>query len=156
MPNGTLRPACTFENSPPPSNTVLVDSTRSAAPPIIVGANSPNAAITFCPAERVAISSPALNLGSASRQPSRSRLAHASSQSAAISGKASRQASKRSRHSACSEAPRSRSDMCSYTRSSTQKRRSGSNPITCLVARTSSSPSAAPCDFAVSTACGAG
>jgi hypothetical protein len=46
--------------------------------------------------------------------------------------------------------------MCAYTRSSTQKLRSGSKPITCLVARTSSSPSGAPWDLAVSIACGAG
>ena len=59
-------------------------------------------------------------------------------------------------HSRCASAPASRSDMCSYTRSSTQNFLSGSKPITSLVARTSSSPSAEPCDLAVSTAFGAG
>ena len=38
IPNAMLRPACVGEKRPPPSNSVFVDSTRSAAPPIIVGA----------------------------------------------------------------------------------------------------------------------
>ena len=37
MPNAMLRPACVALNTPPPLNSVFVDSTRSAAPPIIVG-----------------------------------------------------------------------------------------------------------------------
>src|ERR1700740_2600216 len=89
MPNGTLRPPWTFANSPPPSKTVLVDSTRSAAPPIIVGANSENAAIVFCPAARVASCSPGEKLGSAARQPSRSSPVQARSQSAACPGRGS-------------------------------------------------------------------
>ena len=46
---------------PPPSNSVFVDSTRSAAPPTIVGVNGLNACITVLPASRVATSSPAGN-----------------------------------------------------------------------------------------------
>jgi hypothetical protein len=37
MPKAMLRPACVAEKTPPPLNSVFVDSTRSAAPPIIVG-----------------------------------------------------------------------------------------------------------------------
>ena len=59
------------KKTPPPLNSVFVDSTRSAAPPIIVGANRLNASITFAPASRVATSSPAGNDGSASVQPAR-------------------------------------------------------------------------------------
>ena len=156
MPNGTLRPACTPEKVPPPSKVVLVDSTRSAAPPIMVGAKDANAAIVLCEAARVAICSPAAKLGRASRQPSPSSPAHAWSHSSACSGSAVRHAAKRSSHAPCARAPAARSDMCSYTRGSTQKVRSGSNPSTSLAARTSSSPSGAPCALAVSTACGAG
>ena len=71
IPNGTLRPACVAANTPAPSNSVFVDSTRSAAPPIIVGVNGFSACITVFPASRVATSLPAGNAGSASSQPSR-------------------------------------------------------------------------------------
>ena len=37
IPKAMLRPACMFEKTPPPLNSVRVDSTRSAAPPTIVG-----------------------------------------------------------------------------------------------------------------------
>ena len=47
-----LRPACCVEKSPAPSNSVFVDSTRSAAPPTIVGVNGLSACITFLPASR--------------------------------------------------------------------------------------------------------
>ena len=113
MPKGTLRPAWTLENSPAPSNTVLVDSTRSAAPPIIVGANSAKAVMTFCPAARVASFSPASNSGSASCQPSLRRPAQARSQSSAMSGKASRQASKRSATPSVPRLPDASRLMCS-------------------------------------------
>ena len=156
MPKGTLRPTCTAENSPAPSNTVFVDSTRSAAPPIIVGPKGANAPIVCCEAARVASFSPASKLGSAACQPSRSLPCQARSQSAASSGSASRHAPKRSDHCVWARSPACLSDMCSYTRSSTQKWRSGSKPITCLAAATSSSPSGAPWALAVSTAWGAG
>ena len=45
--------------------------------------------------------------------------------------------------------------MCSRTSSGTTNFSSGSQPSASFVARTSSSPSGEPCDFAVSTACGA-
>ena len=156
MPKGTFRPVCTPENSPAPSNSVLVDSTRSAAPPIIVGANAANAAITCCDAARVASFSPAPKRGSCSRQPSFSSPDQARCHSAACAGSCSHQRSKRSRQRACSRAPDARSDMCSYTLASTQKLRSGSKPIASFAARTSSSPNGAPCALAVSVACGAG
>jgi hypothetical protein len=64
-----LRPAHAGEKSPPPSNSVFVDSTRSAAPPTIVGVNALNACMTFLPASRVATASPAANSGSRSTHP---------------------------------------------------------------------------------------
>src|SRR5437763_1314097 len=67
IPNGTLRPECTRENDPPPSNSVFVDSTRSAAPPSIVGACLAKAAIARWPAVRVAI----FRVGDVLRVPSR-------------------------------------------------------------------------------------
>ena len=66
-----LRPACVFEKSPAPSNSVFVDSTRSAAPPSIVGVKGFSACITVLPASRLATASPAGNSGSASIQPGR-------------------------------------------------------------------------------------
>ena len=56
---------------------------------------SAKAAMVFCPAARVASDSPAAKCGNASRHPSRSRPAHARSQSSAISGNDSRQRPKR-------------------------------------------------------------
>ena len=105
-----LRPACVAEKTPAPSNSVFVDSTRSAAPPTIVGVNGFSACITFRPASRVATSSPAGKTGSASRQPSRGSPRRSSSRSRASSGKAPAQAASRSSHSRCSSAPRSRND----------------------------------------------
>jgi hypothetical protein len=52
-------------------NSVFVDSTRSAAPPIIVGVKRLKASIVFAPASRVARLSPGSNSGSASTQPGR-------------------------------------------------------------------------------------
>ena len=86
IPNATLRPACVAEKTPPPLNSVFVDSTRSAAPPIIVGVWRLNASITFAPASRVAMSSPAANSGSASTQPGRGRPVCTWSQSSRSAG----------------------------------------------------------------------
>ena len=91
-----LRPACVAEKTPEPSNSVFVDSTRSAAPPIIVGVKCLNACITFLPASRVATSSPAGNVGSASIQPGRGLPVRSASQSSRSFGNASAQRSKRS------------------------------------------------------------
>ena len=49
-----LRPALTGEKIPPLEKAVLVEPTRSAAPPIMVGAYSPKASIAAPPALRVA------------------------------------------------------------------------------------------------------
>src|SRR5437660_523286 len=38
IPNAMLRPACVAVKTPPPLNSAFVDSTTSAAPPLIVGA----------------------------------------------------------------------------------------------------------------------
>ena len=152
-----LRPAWVAEKMPAPSNSVLFDSTRSAEPPTIVGVNGFSACITVRPASRVATSSPAGNTGSASRQPSRGSPRRSSSRSCARSGKAAAQAARRPSHSRCSSAPRSATTaMCSRTASETANVASGSKPIASFVARTSASPSGAPCAFEVSIACGAG
>ena len=105
-----LRPAWVAEKTPAPSNSVFVDSTRSAAPPTIVGVNGFSACITVLPASRVATSSPAGNTGSASSQPSRGSPRRSSSRSRASVGNAAAQAARRSSHSRCSSAPRSRDD----------------------------------------------
>ena len=116
MPKAMLRPACVAEKRPPPSNSVFVDSTRSAAPPIIVGTASLNACITFLPASRVATSSPAGNSGSASpgadpavpgRVPAVSRASgnacdHRSANAAAIRSRARC----RARRGSCARRPR--------------------------------------------------
>src|SRR4051794_4000020 len=86
MPNAMLRPDQRSEKRPPPTNSVLVDSTRSAAPPIIVGTASLNACITFLPASRVAMSSPTANSGT-SQAPI--RPSHAASHSSRACGNAS-------------------------------------------------------------------
>ena len=108
-----LRPACVAEKTPAPSNSVFVDSTRSAAPPIIVGVKGLNACITFLPASRVATSSPAGNVGSASIQPGRGLPVRSASQSSRSFGNASAQRSKRSCHSCSASIPAGRASMCS-------------------------------------------
>ena len=47
MPKAMLRPACVAAKTPPPLNSVFVDSTRSAAPPTIVGVKGLNASIVL-------------------------------------------------------------------------------------------------------------
>ena len=69
MPKAMLRPACVALNSPPPLNSVFVDSTRSAAPPTIVGVKGLIASITLAPMSRVAKLSPGSKRGSASTHP---------------------------------------------------------------------------------------
>ena len=91
--------AAKAEKVPAPSNSVFVDSTRSAAPPTIVGVKGFSACMAFLPASRVATSSPAGKTGSASRQPSRGSPRRSSSRSRASSGNAARQAASRSSHS---------------------------------------------------------
>ena len=67
------------------------------------------------------------------------------------------QESNRSCHAACHSLPRSTSERVRVSTSSgTAKWASGSKPSTFLVAATSSSPRAEPCDFPVPWALGAG
>ena len=150
-----LRPAWVAEKMPPPLNSVFVDSTRSAAPPIIVGVKCLIASITLAPASRVATSSPAGKSGSASTQPGRGLPVCTWSQSSRSSGYFADHASSFFRHADSSSVPRSMRFMCALTSSGTTKVLSGSQPSASFAARTSASPSGAPCDFAVSTACGA-
>ena len=113
MPKGMLRPACVFEKTPAPSNSVFVDSTRSAAPPTIVGVNGFSACITFLPASRLATSSPAGNSGSASIQPGRGLPVRSASHSSFSPGNASAQRSNRCFHSCSHSIPCGRMSMCS-------------------------------------------
>ena len=155
MPNAMLRPACVAEKTPAPLNSVFVDSTRSAAPPIIVGVKCLNASIVLAPASRVATSSPAGKSGSASTQPCLGLPVCTWSQSSRRPGYFAAHASTFAFHACSSSAPRATRFVCSRTSSGTTKCSSGFQPSATFVARTSSSPSGAPCDFAVSTACGA-
>ncbi len=117
--------------------------------------NGLNDCITFLPVARVGSPSPASNSGGAV-QPGRILPVCTWSQSSRSAGNAVDHDSKTSFHSCSSATPRSVSDMCSETAGSMSKVLSGSKPMTSFVARTSSSPSGEPCDFDVSTACGAG
>src|SRR3954451_6051034 len=63
MPKAMLRPDCVREKSPPPTNSVFVDSTRAAAPPSYDGTALLNACMTAFPASRVASDSPASHVG---------------------------------------------------------------------------------------------
>ena len=155
MPNGMLRPACVAEKTPPPLNSVFVDSTRSAAPPIIVGVKCLNASIVLAPASRVATSSPAGKSGSASTQPGRGLPCAPGPSPRAAPGYFAAHASTFAFHACSSSAPRAVPFMCSRTSSRDDEVSSGFQPSATFVARTSSSPSGAPCDFAVSTAWGA-
>ena len=113
IPNAMLRPACVDENTPAPSNSVFVDSTRSAAPPTIVGVNGLIACITFLPASRVATPSPAGNSGNASIQPGRGLPVRSASHSSRSFGNVSAQSSKRSCHSCSASIPAGLMSMCS-------------------------------------------
>ena len=159
-PNLMLRPCGVVGlNSAAFGNSVLVDSDRSAAPPIIVGVKSSNAAMTFWPAARVAsLSLPHSMFSSASPTPGIGfgLSSHTASHSRARASCVLRHASKRSVHSPSRRAPRSVWSKCSYTPSGTTNVLSGSQPRISLVARTSSSPSGEPCAFDVPCLCGAG
>ena len=73
----------------------------------------------------------------------------------ATSGCAAAQAASRASHAAWAAAPRSATPaMCARTSSETANVASGSKPSTSLVARTSASPSGAPCAFDVPRALG--
>ncbi len=157
IPNGTLRPTCVAANTPAPSNEVFVDSTRSAAPPIIVGVNGLSACMTVLPASRVATSPPGREHGE--------RVAPALAGDAReVELTLGRDVGMRCGPrcdprvpAAWAAAPRSATPaMCARTSSPTAKVASGSNPRTSLVARTSASPSGAPCDLEVPRAWGAG
>ena len=104
-----LRPLQPAENRPPPTNSVYVDSTRSAAPPIMVGTARLNACITVLPAARVASSSPASNSGGVHGP---MRPDHAASHFSRSSGKACDQVENRCCHSVSSALPRSTWFMC--------------------------------------------
>lgn len=100
---------------------------------------------------------PGSKTGSLSSQPSGSSPAEIRSNSAARSGLAVRHAANDFSHSALASRPRSSaSRVCAMTSSATSKVFSGSKPRTRLVAATSSSPSAEPCEASVFWACGAG
>ncbi len=109
MPNAMFRPAQRSEKSPPPSNSVFVDSTRSAAPPIIVGTAFLNACMTCLPASRVATSSPASTSGSVHAP---IRPAHAASQRSRSTGNACDQFENACCQRVSSSAPRSIPFMC--------------------------------------------
>ena len=116
MPNATLRPAQRPEKTPPPSNSVFVDSTRSPAPPIMVGTACLNACITFLAASRVASSSPGAKSGN---DHGPIRPAQAASHFSRSPGKACDHAEKRSCHSLSSSVPRSTRFMWADTSSGT-------------------------------------
>src|SRR5258708_558026 len=87
-PQWTLAPHDDAANEPAPGSTVLVDSTRSAEPPTIVGANGANAAIALPPAARVASFArlPRSNRGSDAATPGSGLPDQARAHSAARSG----------------------------------------------------------------------
>ena len=89
--------------------------------------------------------------------PRAARRVRSSSRSRASSGKAAAQAASRSSHSRCALGSALAHDGHVLAHGSeTANVASGSKPIASFVARTSASPSGAPCAFAVSIACGAG
>lgn len=99
---------------------------------------------------------PGSKTGRLSSQPSGSSPAEIRSNSAARSGLAVRHAANVFSHSPLASRPRSSaSRVCAMTSSETSKVFSGSKPRTFLVAATSSSPSAEPCEASVFWACGA-
>ncbi len=139
------------------SIVVLFEPARSAEPPHSSGTTAPRAWSTLPDAARVATALPGSNTGTASSQPAGSSPLLTRSNVAARSGFSPRQAAIRLSQAACASAPRSRAArVCASTSSATSKLCSGSKPRRRLVAATSSSPSAEPCEASVFRAFGAG
>ena len=131
-------PACVAEKTPPPLNSVFVDSTRSAAPPIIVGVKRLNASIVFRP--RRASPSPRRPRTRAAPRPSRRAAGPVCTWS---QSSRSARVLRRPRVEPLAATParaRARARvafMCSRTSSGTRNVASGSQPSASFVARTS-------------------
>src|SRR6516165_10658594 len=87
-PQWMFAPAAVRLNEPPPGTVVLVDSARSAEPPIIVGRYGAAAAMTCAPAARVASFDRCAgsNAGIASASPGAGAPPHAHAHSIASAG----------------------------------------------------------------------
>ena len=155
MPKARLRPDQRADEEAAALELVLVDSTRSAAPPTIVGADGerlhhalPGVARRDLLAgreRRQRIPSPVAAAGRACVPRPRARPGTRAAQRVEARLPLGLELAARARRRLSARAPRRGRGTCA----------SGSQPSASFVARTSSSPSGAPCAFAVSTACGA-
>ena len=154
IPNAMLRPACEAAKTPPPSNSVFVDSTRSAAPPISVGVKRLSACITVLPASRVAICSPARTSGSASIQPARGspRQVELPLRARRPGAPCPRRQALLPRRCVPRRRARPRRPCARARRRGRRTSRPGRSRAPPSSRRTSASPSGEPCAFAVSIA----
>ncbi len=145
-------------NEGAPSIVVLLEPARSAEPPQSSGIRPAIALMTAPDALRVATPlGSAFQLGRSLSQPSgRVRVCIRSNRATSAEGLRA-QAVNSSSQAACASLPRSTAlRVCSMTSSPTSKVRSGSKPMTRLVAATSSAPRAEPWASPVFWASGAG